>query len=121
MQAKSDKLLGYLLLGLGIAMILLAVYGVYNVFSGISLAAEIFQMDGITVSVPTGQGGPRSTVELLSGPVASRLINMGVWYIFMLFIVSAGGKIASIGAGLIRDIKVTVKTGGASQVMDNES
>jgi len=46
---------------------------------------------------------------LISGEELNKLAAMVFWYMLMFFIVYAGGKIASLGVNLIREIKVEVK------------
>jgi len=108
MDTKTEKIIGYSLLGLGLIFILIAAHSVFTVFTG-SPPPDIFKMDSIVLNVNNGSGGTNG-VELVSGKIASQFLNMISWYILMFFIAQAGGKIAGLGIQLIKEIRVTVKS-----------
>ena len=96
MQMRNEKLIGFILLFLGLILIVGALCLVCFVFTGITRPPELFRMQSITVLIPTGTGAFGS-IQLLPGEAVSKLFNMAVWYILMLFVLSAGGKIAGLG------------------------
>jgi hypothetical protein len=106
---KNEKILGYFLLIIGLILVAAAMRGAYTVFTGIAKPAQMFKISSVVFSVPGQAGNPATSVELLSGEVASKFADMGIWYILMLFVVSGGAKIASLGIQLIKEIKVVVK------------
>ncbi len=108
-NTKTEEIIGYVLLGAGLIFILLAAYNVYTIFTGVSAPPEVFKMKSIVLNVNNNAGGTNS-VELVSGKVASKFMDMSVWYILMFFLVQAGSKIASLGIQMVKKIKVIVKS-----------
>jgi len=74
------------------------------VFTGGSPPPKLFNFSD--VSIPGAQG---QNVILMSGQELSNLADLAFWYILMFFIVWAGGKIASLGVDLLREIRVEIK------------
>jgi hypothetical protein len=54
-------------------------------------------------------GDNGSSIPLVSGAQLSQLPNLFFWFILMGFVLFAGGKIASLGVSMIKDIHVEVK------------
>lgn len=109
MKTKDYKVVGYALLIAGLILIIWAVYSIYNVYAGAAQPPSVIEMNGVTLSMPTGQGTPPAQAELISGRDSSKLVNMGIWYALMFFVASAGGRVGGLGVKLIREIKVEVK------------
>jgi len=108
MNFKDEKVVGYILLAVGVVMMFASVYLMFNVFTGGSDPPSLF--DFSDVSFPIIQpGGTSETVQIISGQEMNRMADMGFWYMLMFFIVYAGGKVASLGVNLIREIKVELK------------
>ena len=110
MRIKADtKMAGWILLIVGLILIVLTVYSMFTIFTGTTSPPGIFNMKSITISMPTGEGTPPVEVELVPGDQVSRVVNMLIWTVLMLFIASAGSRIGGLGVKLIREIKVEVK------------
>jgi hypothetical protein len=109
MRIKADKTVGYVLLAVGLGLIIFTVCSMFNVFTGSVAPPAIFEMDSITIPLPAGEGMSPTEVEVVSGAEISQIVNMVLWSILMVFVVTAGGKIGGLGVKLIRDIKVEVK------------
>jgi hypothetical protein len=105
LEMKSEKVVGYILLAVGVVMILVSVYLMISVFTGRNAPPSLFNFSGI--SFPTPGGG--EPVNVISGEDMNKLVALGVWYVLMFFVMWAGGKIASLGVSLIREIKVEAK------------
>ncbi len=103
---KNEKILGYILLSVGLLFILLAAHNVYTVFTGAGAAPEMFKMEAI--EIPAMNNSP--VVPLMSGKNFSKLMDLVSWYILMFFFAQAGSKISSLGIQLIKEVKVTVKS-----------
>ena len=82
---------------------------IYNVFTGVMAPPALFTLKDIVVSVPMQGGMGRVSMELVSGANASKFLNMGIWYMLMGFVASAGSRVANLGVQLLREIKVVVK------------
>ena len=100
----TGKIVGYVLVGVGLIFIIFAVYSMYEVFTGTAKPPSIFKMESIAMSSPLVPRieVPPAKIELVSGSEINKVINLGLWYILMFFLVSAGIKIASLGVKLIR-------------------
>ncbi len=106
---KNIKGTGHGLLILGLLFIFYSVYSMYNVFTGAEAAPSVIQMNSVKISLPTGPGTPPMDTELISGKESSILTNMGLWFMLMTFVASAGGRIGGLGVKLVREIKIEVK------------
>jgi len=106
---KAEKVVGYSLLAVGLALIVLSVYFMYAVFTGSMLPPTIFSMGSIRLPIPTGDGGMPIEVEVVPGEQVSKVVNAVLWSILMVFVASAGSKIGGLGVKLAREIKVEVK------------
>ena len=104
MKWKDEKILGYVLLAIGVIVIFFSIYQMLIVFTGGSPPPKLFNFSDIYAPVAQGQ-----SMLLMSGQELSKLVAMGFWYMLMFFIMYAGGKIASLGVNLIREIRVEIK------------
>jgi hypothetical protein len=102
---KTEKIIGYALLTLGVILLFFSIFEMVTVYTGSASPPNLFNLQDI--SLPLGQGG--STVPLIQGAQLSQLPNLFFWFILMFFVLFAGGKIASLGVSMIKDIKVEVK------------
>ncbi|MDH5375494.1 MAG: hypothetical protein OEZ21_11425 [Candidatus Bathyarchaeota archaeon] len=105
LKMKDEKVVGYVLLAIGIAMIFFSVYQMVQVFTGASPPPNLFNFSDIRLTMP----GETESSLLISGEELNKLAAMVFWYMLMFFIMYAGGKIASLGVNMIREIKVEVK------------
>lgn len=120
-----DKILGYLLLLTGILMIVIPVIFIINVFTGRVKPPKVVDVPAPAIALPSLGGNleipeqlksqgfslkqsNQSAAEqkLIPDDVFNLYINSGFFYLMMLFITSAGAKIANIGIGLAKEIKV---------------
>jgi len=109
-RLKRDKAVGYGLLIAGLAMVIISVYLMSSVFTGGMSPPPIFRMDSIDFQMPSvGEGGQPIEVELIPGDQVSKVVNMSLWSILMVFVASAGSKIGGLGVRLAREVKVEVK------------
>jgi hypothetical protein len=102
---KIDKIIGYTLLILGIILLLFSIFEMVNVYTGNASPPNLFNLSD--VSLPTGQNGANSTA--IQGTQLSLLPNLFFWFILMAFVMFVGGKIASLGVSMLKDIKVEVQ------------
>ena len=104
-MVKTDKIIGYALLTLGVILLLFSIFEMVDVYTGNAAPPNLFNMSD--VSLPTDQSG--TTITLIHGAQLSQLPNLFFWFILMGFLLFAGGKIASLGVSMIKDIKVEIK------------
>jgi len=105
LKMKDEKIVGYVLLAIGVAMIFFSVYLMVQVFTGASPPPNLFNFSDISFSMPE----QAEETLLISGEELNKLAAMVFWYMLMFFIMWSGGKIASLGVNMIREIKVEVK------------
>ncbi len=108
MRFKDEKVVGYILLAVGVLMIFFSVYSMFVVFTGASAPPSLFNFSDVSLSVPQPEGGSE-TMQIVSGQDMNRMADMGTWYMLMFFVVYAGGKVASLGVNLLKEIRVEVK------------
>jgi hypothetical protein len=101
---KNEKIIGYILLTLGIILLLFSIVEMVTVYYGYASPPKLFDLQDI--SLPGDNG---SNVSLIQGAQVSQLPNLFFWFILMGFVLLAGGKIASLGVSMIKDIKVEVR------------
>lgn len=130
---NSEKIIGYLLLTVGVGIIIVSTFSLYQVFSGQQKPPQVVQFEVPTISLPAQQsfqidlpegmelpegitlpGLEKQPAEgqefkLLPDEAVNSLINMFIYLMLMGFIASSGVKIASIGIKMIKDIKVEIK------------
>ncbi len=109
MDSYIEKIVGYVMLAVGLIFILFAVYNVYSVFTAAAVPPEMFKMENIAFNV-TNSAGFTNSVDLGSGKLAGKMLDMGAWYTLMFFLVYAGGKIASLGIQMAKGIRGLAKT-----------
>lgn len=120
----ADKTIGYVLLVTGLLMIVVPVFLIISVLTGRSKPPQVLNVEAPSIQLPgagsielpeqlraqgfsLGQAGKeQSSQKIISDEVFSFYINAGVFYLLMMFIASAGSKIATVGVHLIKDIKV---------------
>ena len=104
-MVKTEKIIGYILLTLGVILLLFSIFEMVNVYTGNTPPPNLFNLSDI--SLPLDQDG--TNISLIQGAQLSQLPNLFFWFVLMFFILFAGGKIASLGISMIKDIKVEVK------------
>ncbi len=114
----GDKLVGYLLLSLGLVIIGFACLSVYQVFSGSWKPVSVFSFSGISVNTLDLIGDKLSPVQkaqlanpkiqLVSQDLLNEPLNLAAHLFLMGFVVSVGFRIGSLGVQLIRTINVNV-------------
>ncbi len=93
------KILSYLLLCTGLLIILFALSGMYKVFIRGEEVLAIVHFADLTVQTQAGlMNIPMETTSVLA--------NMGLFAVFMLFVMSTGGKIASLGVQLLKNERI---------------
>ena len=102
---KTEKIIGYTLLILGVILLLFSIVEMVNVYTGNASPPNLLSLSDI--SIPLGQNG--TNVSLIHGAQVSQVANLFFWFILMGFLLFAGGKIASLGVNMIKDIKVEIR------------
>lgn len=118
MKNMDSKVLGYVLIAVGVILIAYSGFNVYQVFTKKTQPVQVFNFDGISMSlgglldVPT-KNAPE--LELLPPEILNQTSNLVAHLFLMGFIVNIGSKIANLGVYLVRPINVTLKDGSKNQ------
>lgn len=124
-----DAIIGYVLLATGLLLIFAATYMVYGVLTGKAKPPQVYNVEAPSFQLPTDTGpklelpegatlaaGLRLTKDSNQSPPGIKLIpdevfngslNIGLYYLAMMFLASSGAKIAGLGIKMIKDIKVS--------------
>ena len=93
------KILSYLLICVGLFIILFALHGMYRVFVGGGAVLSLVNFADLTVQT---QFGPM----MLPMKQASVIANLGLFALFMGFLVAAGGTLAQIGCQILKNERI---------------
>lgn len=118
----SEKILGYILLALGIMIIIYSAISVYMVFTKQSRPVELFDLPAVSLNAnqllsgalpPEAQGllqqSSGTKAELVSAELLNETSNIFAHLMLMGFLASIGAKLASLGTQLVRPIVVHLK------------
>jgi len=105
---KFDKIIGYFLLFLGLSIIIWSIYVSYGIFTGQSLPPSVFEIEEKEETV---EGTPdqieqlieSQLSEIISSEEISKVLNLTTWLMLAGILIFGGGKISSIGIGLIKE------------------
>ena len=103
------KILGLILLFLGLIIILYSLYSSFDIFTAKTSAPEIFKTEETTLSQKGGQGVEAQVQQMISEqlkgmlPVDSlpTLLNLVAWSILAGILIFGGAQISSLGIKLI--------------------
>jgi hypothetical protein len=119
----SEKIIGYILLIIGVTIILGSAYSVYAVFTRQALPISLFNFQGISIDASSLVGGDLSQkqieaaktsmgstkIEIFPADILNDTSNMIAHLLLMGFLSGVGFKIATLGTMLIRTIVVKLK------------
>lgn len=100
----SDKTIGYALLFLGIGIIFFSIFSSFSVFNGRS-PPQIFNLEKENAGPTVVNGQEISSMEFIPLDYLNQSGNLTFFMLFMFFLVSAGGKISSIGVSMVHGKK----------------
>jgi hypothetical protein len=102
---KTEKIIGYSLLILGVILLLFSLFEMVTVYNGYAPPPKLINVGDISLSL----GDSGASTSLIPGAQVSQLPNLFFWFILMGFVLLAGGKIASLGVSMIKDIRVEIR------------
>lgn len=105
----SEKVIGYILLSVGILLILFTAFNIISVFTGSAKPVQMFNFEGIGVNTSD------LDLDLVSPDLINQTSNLFAHIFLMGFISTVGFKLASLGTMLVRPIVVKVKEANAPQ------
>lgn len=121
----TEKILGYMLIVVGILVMIFSGFDVYLVFTKQKEPIKLFSFKGVGIDtskllpanipaelskqIQSNQLG-QNQVELISPDILNDTSNIFAHIMLMGFIVNIGYKLASVGTKLVRTIEVKLKT-----------
>jgi len=109
---KTNKIIGLILLFLGLLIILYPLYQSYNIFTAKTAAPQIFK-----VTVPAVEEAPKKTStpqqdmekalgeqfqKLMPSAFLPKIMNLVSWSIFVSLFLLGGSKISTLGIKLLK-------------------
>ena len=103
------KILGLILLFLGLMVIFYAIYSSFNIFTAKTAPPNVFKSDTQALSQKGGQGVEAQFQEMIGEQLKgilptdsiSNLLNLVAWSIFAGILIFGGAQIAGLGIKLI--------------------
>lgn len=108
---ETNKIIGYVLLAIGLLLILLPLWQTYNIFTGSAKPAQVFQKPialqvNPEVSALDVQGQIQNAlIKVIPIDFINNCLNLGTWLMLMWILIYGGGKIAEIGVKLLNGMK----------------
>jgi len=96
----TERILGYLLLSLGLGIIFYSIFSALPVFSGTKDPPQIFKLEKSAKNISIG-GVEIPGLEVVPVDYLNISGNIGAFIIFLWFLVAAGGRIAQIGVSML--------------------
>lgn len=129
-ESHKEKTLGYVLLILGISLIVTTAVFAFIILTGKLEPPKVFNVESPSIQLPSANQGlnleglensgippqllqslenqdqTQNKLKLLPDEVFSKLLNVSLFYLLLMFIASTGAKISAIGVSLVKEIKV---------------
>lgn len=95
----GNKITGYLFISIGVLLILFALIGLYKIFVGGAAAMTIVQLADMNVKTQYG---------IMQIPLnqINPILNISLFAMFMMCVISAGGQLAKIGNGMLKSERI---------------
>ncbi len=108
--------MGYLLLFVGLAVLFFAFTGMYQTFVNKKPVVQVLNIQPLSVNTQYG------TVQMNTAAV-NQVLNLGLFSVFMIFLVGLGGKVAGVGNNLLKTERIceTLQSLRAKDVLNNEN
>jgi len=105
MAATLHKSFGYVLLCVGLICIFFAFRSMQDIFNQEINPPDIFQMKTLQFSVSGSADIPSTAISVTMDPQIRKTVNILLYCVFLLFILTLGGKLSSLGIQLIKEKK----------------
>lgn len=112
----QERNTGYMLLSIGIAVMVITVIIAILTFIGIlkpiglfNITSPSFNTASFAPSIPGLPAPTGQDIKIIPTDAFNKLLNLGIEFLLMTFILSFGYKLADLGVKLLRPIKITEK------------
>jgi len=108
---QTNKIIGYVLLIIGVLLILVPLWHTYNIFTGKAIPAQLFLnpvSPNVTQKVdPMDFQGQiqNALIKMLPLESINNTLNLASWLVLVWILIYGGGKIAGIGVKLVNGNK----------------
>jgi ABC-type glycerol-3-phosphate transport system permease component len=109
---NTNKIIGYVLLIVGILLVVVPLWHTYNIFTAKTSAPLVFmnapvaqsQQDDSSqsVQVQINEAVKKQIGQIISANSITKILNLISWSIFVSVLILAGGVIAGVGTKLIK-------------------
>ena len=110
-MTNSNKIIGYVLLVIGLLLIVLPLWQTYGILTGKAVPAQVFARPAaLKVNQNVGVldvGGQvqNALIKVLPIDLVDNILNLATWLLLMWILIYGGGKIAEIGVKLLNGPK----------------
>jgi len=107
----TNKIIGYVLLAVGVLLIVVPLWHTYNIFTGNALPAQVFTRPASltvnkNISMLDIQGQVQNALaNVLPVDFITGALNLITWLLLGWILVYGGGKLAGIGIKLLKEVK----------------
>ena len=121
---SSERIVGYTLLALGIAVMVFAAIQIVMVFTNKANPIEFFTSEPIDTNqfaeLATG-GSSLPIPQLIDPEMLNNILNMAVYFLIMNFLLGLGFKVANLGVQLVRPIKIEVRNNQIASMLEKKN
>ena len=102
-----NKILGYVLLIIGLLLIVMPIYQTYNIFLGKSLPPDIFKSQELAINQNAGPTDLQKQIEntfikILPVESINKTLDLTAWSLLVVIFIFGGKQISEIGIKLIK-------------------
>ena len=102
-----NKIIGYILLAVGLLLIMVPLYQTYNIFSGKTPPPVVFKTAPVSEPKNTnpfdiGQQVQNAVTKALPIDLINSTLNLVSWMILLVVLMFGGGQIANLGIKLLK-------------------
>ena len=108
---ETNKIIGYVLLLIGVLLIVMPLWQTYNIFTGATVPSQVFARPVVLkinenvspLDIP-GQI-QNALIRVIPIDFIDNILNLITWLLLMWILIYGGGKIAEIGVKLLNGTK----------------
>jgi len=106
---EINKIVGYVLLLVGILLIIFPLWQTYNIFTGKALPAQVFtKPDSLAIDEKASpldiqKQMQNAFINILPIDLINNTLNLVSWLLLMMILIYGGGKLANIGVNLVKN------------------
>ena len=108
---ETNKIIGYILLIIGVLLITWPLWQTYNIFTGKAVPAQVFarpvslQINQNVGALDIGGQIQNALIKIIPIDFVDNTLNLSTWLLLGFILIYGGGKIAEIGVKLINGSK----------------